>query len=240
MERLRRRGPDIVYPVRNGDFNEELRYSLRSLSNIPHNRVWIIGYCPSFVDQSKVNYWPRPNRESKYRNATNALEEITREIGTAMTRPFLLMNDDFYIMQPMDRVPVHHMGPLEEVIAWYKSKRHMGAYWRGMVATYDLLRSMGYEHPLSYELHVPIPIYRKPLLEAWKAGRDIDVLHIRTMYGNMAHLGGTYMEDVKVYHRRVTEYEKWPFLSSNDNVTFQPMRGFMRERFPIPSPYEYR
>ena len=39
---------DIVYVVRPGDENEALRYSLRSLANIPHRTVWIAGYRPKW------------------------------------------------------------------------------------------------------------------------------------------------------------------------------------------------
>ncbi|MFF3129757.1 hypothetical protein ACFVRD_48125 [Streptomyces sp. NPDC057908] len=41
--------PDIVYVVRPWNQNEQLRYSLRTLANLPHRRVWIAGYCPTWV-----------------------------------------------------------------------------------------------------------------------------------------------------------------------------------------------
>ena len=34
---------DIVYFVKDTDTNEELRYSLRSLANFPHGKVWFYG-----------------------------------------------------------------------------------------------------------------------------------------------------------------------------------------------------
>ena len=40
---------DAVYYVRPGDRNDELRYSLRSLANLPHDRVWIVGHTPPWV-----------------------------------------------------------------------------------------------------------------------------------------------------------------------------------------------
>lgn len=232
-------GPDIVYPIRRGDHNEELRYSLRSLSNLRHNRVWMVGHKPAFVNE-KVNHWPRPQKASKYRNATEGLVELTREIGSSLSRPFLLWNDDFYCMAPLrGKVPVLHMGPVEEVIERYKRNRHMGAYWRGMVSTFELMQKLGIREPLSYELHIPIPVYRRPLLEAWEKGKELEVLHIRTLYGNLAELGGTYMEDVKVYRDTPAKYEDWPWLSSNDDMTLTPMRHYLQQRFPTPSPYEY-
>ncbi len=42
--------PDVVYVVRPGDKNEELRYSIRSvIANLPHRKVWIAGYKPTWL-----------------------------------------------------------------------------------------------------------------------------------------------------------------------------------------------
>lgn len=236
--------PDVVFPVRKGDHNEELRYALRSLSNVPHDRVWIVGFKPSWV-REKVNgspgvyYFPREQKDRKYRNATESLIRITHELGASLSKPFLLSNDDFYVMEPIKgHFPVFHMGPVEAVIERYRKLHHQGAYWRGMVETFELMQRLGIQEPLSYELHIPIPIYREDLLEAWDLGKDLDVLHIRTLYGNLANLGGTYREDVKVYRGKTKDYEDWPFLSSNDDMQLLPLRHLLRSRFPERSPYE--
>jgi hypothetical protein len=132
--------PDVVYPVRKGDHNPELRYSLRSLANLAHNRVWLIGHKPSWV--TGVQHWDRPQVDGKYLNATKGLVELTREIGASISEPFLLSNDDFYVMRPVEGpFPVFHMGYVKDVIGWYQRMHHMGAYWRGMVDTYNLLVS---------------------------------------------------------------------------------------------------
>lgn len=231
------RKPDIVYVVRPGDWNEELRYSLRSLVNLPHGRVWIVGHKPPWV--TNVHHWARNQSEGKHLNATKGLVEITDEIGASLTKPFLLFNDDFYVMRPIKKMPILHMGPVGEVIDWYARMRHIGAYYRGMQETYQLCKALGIQKPLSYELHVPMPIYREPLLDAWKKGRHLKILHIRTLYGNLAGLQGTYMADVKVYRGRTKGWEDWPFLSTNDDaLVFPEMRKHLRTAFPTPSPYE--
>lgn len=238
------RGPDIVYPVRRGDWNEELRYSLRSLSHVRHNRVWIVGHMPKWVRPRDGNgpgayHVPRPQTSTKYRNATESLVEVANELGASLSKPFLLWNDDMYRMTPLrGSVKVFHMGPLNEVIDEYRRKHHTGAYWRGMRDTYQLLKALGFSEPLSYELHIPMPIYREPLLDAWKKGKHLPVLHIRTLYGNLAGLGGEYMEDVKVYPHTRTDYSSWPWLSSMDHMMISPMLKLLEERFPNPSEYE--
>lgn len=235
--------PDIVYPVRKGDHNEELRFSLRSLSNLPHNRVWIVGHKPKWVKERSgsspgVYFIPREQRATKYRNANESLVEVARELGSSMSSPFLLMNDDFYIMEPRKEIGPFHMGPVEEVINRYRKLHHMGAYWRGMVETWRLMQALKIRAPLSYELHIPFPVYRDYVLEAWEKGKHLEVLHIRTLMGNLGRIGGEQMDDVKVYRGKTKDYESWPFLSSNDDMTLTPLRTLLRTRFPNPSPYE--
>lgn len=226
--------PDILYPVRKGEWNEELRYSLRSLSNLPHGRVFIVGFRPSWVQG--VITLPREQKASKYRNANENL--VWAADHGELSDPFLLFNDDFYVMQPIERMPVLHMGLIAQVIERYQKLHHTGAYWRGMRATYALLRSLHVLDPLSYELHLPIAIDKRNLREAWAKGKHEEVLHIRSLYGNLAHIGGEETSDVKVYRGRTTDWEGWPFLSSNDDMHLTGMLPFLQARFPEPSPYE--
>lgn len=48
---------DILYLCRPGE-NLELRYSLRSLRNVPHGRVWIFGDCPDWVTNVNLVHQP--------------------------------------------------------------------------------------------------------------------------------------------------------------------------------------
>ena len=43
--------PDIVYFVKPSEDNDELKYSLRSLKNLNHGQVYLVGYRPSWVDK---------------------------------------------------------------------------------------------------------------------------------------------------------------------------------------------
>lgn len=223
---------DILYPVRKGDWNDELRYSLRSLANLPHDAVRIVGYRPSWV--TGVQSFFREQAADKYGTANGHLQwAIDR---AALSERFYLFNDDFYVMRPMDRVPVLHMGPLGEMIDRYRARHHTGAYFRNMVATFQLLRDNGFSRPLSYELHIPMAMDKGTLREAFNMGGHIPGVHIRTVYGNLAGVGGELSEDMKVYST-TEDYEEWPFLSSNDNL-YQGLGVYLQKRFPYASPYE--
>ena len=70
---------DIVYLVKDCTENEELTYSLRSLVNIPHDRVFIVGGCPRNIDTSKVIHFPILQTDTKYKNTTNNLKLICNQ-----------------------------------------------------------------------------------------------------------------------------------------------------------------
>lgn len=235
-------GPDIVYPVRGGSWNDELRYSIRSvMANVPHHRIVLVGGRPSWVRPSEtLLHLPREQRGSKWQNSIgNVVHAILtmQDSELPLSAPFLLFNDDFYVMQPIERMPVYTQGPLVEVIDHYQRHRHTGAYWRGMRATYELLRSLGFHNPLSYGLHLPLPIYGGPYMDAFYKGKGIEALHMRTLYGNLAALGGEERSDVKVHHK---PQDQWPrdFLSSNDDISHTPMGPLLRDTFPVPCIHE--
>lgn len=49
---------DIVYLVKECRINEELTYSLRSLVNLPHDKVFLVGGCPTNIDKTKITHIP--------------------------------------------------------------------------------------------------------------------------------------------------------------------------------------
>src|SRR5690606_31556781 len=178
--------PDLVYVVRPGETNEELRYSLRSVAeHLPHRQVWLAGHCPRWA--RNVGHIPVEQAGTKYQNSTRNLRAAAEHPGVADV--FLLMNDDFFVMKPVPRMPVLHRGPVDRVEAYYAS-RARGLYLRGRRETRDLLASLGHHRPLSYELHVPMPMRKSRVLEVLDIGRDLEVLHKRTLYGNLYGIGG--------------------------------------------------
>jgi hypothetical protein len=60
--------------------------------------------------------------------------------------------------------------------------------------------------------------------------------HQRTMYGNLARLGGRKLRDVKVLNG-VDPIPTGRWLSTMD-TTFSRVEGLLEQRFPDPSPWE--
>lgn len=228
--------PDIVVPVREGAANEQLRYALRSwAAHLPHSRVWVVGHQLTWLDG--VRHIPTRQTGTKYQNTTTAVAAACRHPEVSET--FLLANDDMFVMHPVEEMPVLHRGPVRDVEAYYAA-RASGKYLRGMRETRDLLVSLGHSGPLSYELHVPMPVDKKGMLKALDMGRHLDVVHKRTLYANLAGLGGRQIQDVKILHRAPRGYSsESPFLSTMpDSFAAGQVGLFIRRAFPERCRYE--
>jgi hypothetical protein len=232
-------GPDVVYIVRYGERNDELRYSLRSLANLPHGRVWVAGYAPTWTADT-VGVIPVRRDWDKYRSARANLRAVCHEGG--VSSPFVLMNDDFFVMRPIDAPPVLHHGRLDRHIVDRGAIAPSSHYTRGMVATREFLEGLGLPGPLrSYALHVPMLMRRPELLEVldMRPAR-VNTYHVRTVYGNVHDVGGRFARDPKVHERtRGEAWRRWALLSTNDETfATHPAGAHIRRAFPSPSRYE--
>jgi len=226
--------PDVVYVCRPGDDNEELRYSLRSLRNLPHGKVWIAGYCPTWVS-AEVERIAVPARASKHDHALASL--IAAMDHPEVSDPFLMMNDDFYIMREMEKVPVLHNGPLDQVI---EDHAKGSSYREAMENTAELLRKTDALELYGYEIHAPMEFEKIGLGLALSLGAKVSRFQYRTAYANMMLLGGIQCSDVKVYRQtKGHEYRNWSLLSTSDRTfKFHPVGRYIREQFSEVSPYE--
>lgn len=221
---------DVVYTCRNGS-NEELRYSLRSLVNVPHDRVWIFGGWPAWVNN--VTIVATPQKAPKYDVTFNSTREAC--LNPEVSDPFWLWNDDFYAIAPTS--PEHyHRGPVRDVLSIYEEKFPTGTYALGMRNTLEVLEANGCQDPLSYELHVPLVVHKAPMLEAIRMGDGHLRWNKRTAYGAIAGIGGEYMADVKVYDSTTLNHEG-PWLSSCDR-TYQAVYRGLKTLFPEPGIHE--
>lgn len=226
--------PDLVVPVRESPVNEQLRYALRTwAANLPHRKVWIVGYRPTWL--RNVEHIPTVQPGTKYQNSTIAVRAACEHPD--VSERFLLMNDDFFVTQRQTYMPVLHRGPVRDVERHYAA-RASGKYLAGMRETRDLLVKLGHDDPMSYELHVPLPVEKAGMLEALDVGRRLAVVHKRTLYATLARLGGEQIEDVKVLHRS-PRFPSGPFLSTMPDAFTNGMVGrYLRQAYFQPSPYE--
>lgn len=226
---------DVVYICRSGD-NEELRYSIRSVvANLKHDNLWVVGQKPKWYTG---NFIEVPDKRLKYVNARNNLKAIIDD--NRISDDFILMNDDFYIMKPLDTVEYFYSGSLESKALEVESVSLHSSYTRMFYSTIDRLDQQGIKNSLSYELHVPIVMNKQKLRPIIKQKTTL----WRSMYGNMYSVGGKQMDDVKVYAK--TSKKKsfdWQgklntFLSSQDDVFELLKIKLLNARFPDKTIYE--
>ena len=239
---------DIVYLVKvntksNGN---DLRYSLRSLKNIPHNNVVIVGEKPDWI--TNVTYIPVEQTGIKKANIENNLKAAIQ--SDLVSDDFVLMNDDFYIMKPITEIPNYNFGPMADVIAMYDRRYPDGSdYMDTMKAQYRDLLADGYEQPLSYELHIPM-MMNKLKAQAFFAAVNKPVYQFRSYYSNYVHAGGITVPDVKVFleprHNDpaynadpATYLENQTFLSVTGGSFRDSIAGtFLKSKFEEKSIYE--
>jgi hypothetical protein len=183
----------------------ELRYSLRSLErNLSGlGEVHVFGGGPAWLAPTVHHHHVRQPR-TKHENTWRiwlAIAEACR-FGDVPDR-FLLMNDDFFAVGPVDEVPPMTHGTIGE---WVAARRTAGA--RGLAAVMEHTRDVlgpGADSLPSFELHVPLPCDRAtfgaivPELAASVERRGR--LAKRTTYANLAGLKDAAVEvsgDVKI------------------------------------------
>lgn len=218
--------PDVVYVVREGEKNEELRFSLRSLALLPHGRVWLAGHKPKWLHY--IGHIPNPQGHKKWPNAIGNIRAAVEHPDVAET--FVMFNDDFFVTDPIDRFPTLHHGPVRDLDAAQPEAK--GEYARRMK---DTLAYCGPDALAYDQHHVPMLFDRAKLAEVF-AQIGGEMLY-RTVYGNVHQVGGVWHPNVKVGMQ--PKDVPPPFISTNDTSFRTASVGRrIRSLFPDPSRYE--
>ena len=227
---------DFVYICRDGE-NEELRYSIRSvLLSFPEAKVWVVGGKPKWYSGNHV-FLEQDN--NKYVNAVNNLKAVcdTSDISDN----FILMNDDFFIIKKIETIEQFYNGLLSEKIDKFIKITGSSMYIKKLITTNNKLNKLGFTKPLDYELHVPMPMHKAGLLYILN---EYPECLWRSMYGNLFNVGGSQMEDVKVYKnkrhaaRSAQITKNSIYLSTEDTGLTIMVDNIFKELLTNPSPYE--
>ena len=225
---------DVVYPVRPGDSNEELRFSLRSLSNLIHGDVWIVGYKPSWVTNVEFiegNLGPT-GHANVYQNILLACRHPD------VSENLIVMNDDFFITEPISEIPDSYRSTLQQHLDLPKVRSARQSWWhKSLVTTQVCLSAVGYDDPLSYELHVPMPVNKtlmRETLERFDQVAPANPPQWRTLYGALHITDPVRLPDSKAF--RAGAVGK-PYHSTTD-LSWPRYRTQFAALFPEPSAYE--
>lgn len=205
---------DLVYIVRNGDENNELLYSLRSIAKYAPSvdNVWVVGYKPTWVS-NKVKYIAthQKNKSSGWINARfNVLYAC---LCDEISDNFILMNDDFIATRKISDWAVSTMkveNTLEAEIQKWKDKNFDSHYTRAFIKTLNILKGITDDDLFNYELHMPMIINKKKFLDMLQNSKikedyqSKDIVLYRTLYGNYYHYSfNEIIDDVKIYNNDI-------------------------------------
>ena len=227
---------DIVYVLKNDVKAEELRYSLRSVcENFPYRKIWFYCGCPEGIKPDE--YVPFIQKGvMTWEKTTSTVEEICKNKN--ITEDFYLFNDDFFIMKPVEDMPIYYDGTLFRRIQQIQKKRG-GApslYSMQLSQTRDALQEYGFK-TFNYAVHMPMLINRKKALEVIRQYPKLRMF--RSVYGNVANVGGEQHKDVKIANKDIEPNKDCDFLSTSDGELSESKVGrFIMERFPNPCKYE--
>jgi len=228
---------DYVYICKDGE-NEELRYSIRSVvKNMPEGRVWVVGGKPSWY---VGNHIPVPQNGPKYENALDNLMAVCR--SREISKDFVLMNDDFFVIKKLDEIPVFSGGFFVEKIALYNMLAPRSSYTKKIAKTMGRLQRLGIAMPVDFDIHVPMTLNKVKLLSILKAYPDN---LWRSMYGNIFKVRGTHITDVKYYAKDAMAAKSYnyksniyPYVSSDDESFNVLYRDLLKKMFNTASKYE--
>jgi len=170
------------------DDGEELRYSLRSVEENLHMGtldVMVVGDKPSwFVNGIHVE--GNPTRDK----ATNMMFNVHAACSALQSLNVLnavYLSDDYLLMYPQEDVFPIHRGTLEDHIRAFRKFKDEDDWYRvALDATFNLLTRAGHPEPLSWEMHLPMPLNVEMAVKSLAPFLKADPAPFwRTMYGNL-------------------------------------------------------
>ncbi len=222
---------DVVYPYRSAPDDYELRYSLRSLSKLPHRKVVISGDHPAFASEA-LTLISTDRDSDRYRDSTANLRAAI-DYGD-LTDDFVVMHDDIFLTGPWSFRHQHRCTIREFLV----SGGVAGEYRERVQSTLHMLEARGVEDPLWYGLHTPT-VYNRDKLSALLDEFGKKPFLLRTLYHNLYPAPSERADDVKL--------RQWPsdalsdVLSISDGIALDPsFRSWLETSFPDRSRYEFK
>lgn len=225
---------DIIYFVKDGVSNAELRVSLRSVcQNMPYKRIWIFGGCPlNIIPDVRV----RVNQvgHTKWDKVRNMYRMVCE--NKEITDNFIMFHDDFFIMQPTDHLTPLYRCSLDEHIKKLEPRKP-NEYSKLLRKCRDVIND---ENAKSYEVHTPFIFNKKKLLHVMNTCPNVHAL--RTIYGNLYYNKESQKSpDFKIFTVKPTfDYKNTQFLSTDDPIVNpnNDVWRWIKKQFPKRCKYE--
>ena len=248
---------DVVYLMARSKWDQELKYSLRSLERYFRQlgKVWIIGHLPEFIDPTTVVHLPQTNFLQNGIFVESAAMRLLNEQLEGLTEDFILAQDDNYLLRP---ATIEDFGPLLvedlDCVQIRGTKPWQLMLWR----TYDLLKFLE-RTAFNYEAHTPIRFNRTKLRDIARifigtesaAKRRYHGVCIRMAYWNILGVDSAAIRPVADYRVGFTQPSHAAtveqiqsrltdrlFLFHNDDGLTDAMKAVLAATYPQKSRFE--
>lgn len=224
---------DVVYALGNGSLHGdvELRYSLRSLAKYQQFRnVYVIGEKPYWL-QNVVHVPFDESKQSRFKERNIFGKVLNACSWQGLSKSFLFINDDHFLLEPFDTVKYYHKGPID-------LNRKTDDYKR------TLKNTLNFGCKLDFDTHCPI-LYS---IAGFKTLQRLDWnkpfgYGIKSLYCFLFNIKGEYYPDLKIDKRYSIEELKQltadrKFFSIGDKGLTDTMKQLLHELFPDKSKFE--
>lgn len=241
---------DLLYLVRKGDVNEDLRASLRSIHKFapPFDKIFFVGDCPEWCTNVEHIYTEQYN--TCWKNTLNNLMIACQD--DRLSDDFILMNDDFIATRPIhnwNESLSKARNTISQQIINYQNEGLNSNYTKAFAKTIELFNNI--TELYNYELHIPMIINKKKFLDLFNKPELQEFIKInpvvlyRSIYGN--YYGSKFNElidDVKFEHGDPKEI-KTEWISVFDDwignrEKYPRLNKFLDNIISEPSKYERR
>lgn len=192
----------IIIPYKKDD-EESLKYTLRGIrTNMGKNDVIISGDMPKTLSGFTYVCPDKPkNIDAQYDCQLNILEAVKT---LKNNEDFILFNDDFYVLKPVEKLENWHENSIDEVIKSKKNSRIFVKTIKSLRNTKNLLIKLGIEDPVAYTLHYPVVMNKEKWLECHEICvpylKNRNIVLPRTVYGNLFSDCSSIHHDFKCYN----------------------------------------
>lgn len=199
---------DVLYPYLSND-SKELEWSIKSLKNVDHNEVYVVGSKVEAIDAKFLN--PHSYSWSNTSPYNNVISKILTGIDSGISDEFIFMNDDIFLMDRYKGETYNRRTLLEHI-----ESRKFDSYTQALKNTRNYLLERGYPE-ISYETHTPMVFDKSKMrdlitsiIPLLSMGHN---LMIRSLYGNVYGVKSTKLdEDTK----NPIDWVNKPILSTNE------------------------
>jgi len=216
----------VLIPLGNGSIwqDNELRYSLRSIAQfISHSEIIVIGHKPNWL--TNVTHIPAKDEYGFINSAKN----IHNKILQSPVEDFILWNDDYFALQPIN-LQNYHSGHISEKLQSLKNNLFANTVRNTIPYTTNYF-------DIHYPMVMNLSVYKNTVAKLdWSKPYGYC---IKSLYAT----DGIYRKDVKLFERMKIEQiqtllKHVDLFSLHDTALNSHMRQFLKQTFPNPSRYE--